>query len=110
MAIDTLYELVRHSVRMFPNKVAYEMCDGEKVTYAEVGARIAKVQEMLVSAGLEPGDKVALLSSNMPYRFCPIFRTTSWTGSSPIPNARRCWCRTASSPNFRNGRSSRSMS
>ena len=54
MAIDTLYELVRHSVRMFPNKVAYEMCDGEKVTYAEVGARIAKVQEMLASAALAP--------------------------------------------------------
>ena len=38
MAIDTLYELVRHSVRMFPNKVAYEMCDGEKVTYLKIQA------------------------------------------------------------------------
>ncbi len=84
MAIDTLYELVRHSVRMFPNKVAYEMCDGEKVTYAEVGARIAKVQEMLVSAGLEPGDKVALLSSNMPNWGVSYFAVTT-AGMVAIP-------------------------
>ena len=84
MAIDTLYELVRPSVRMFPNKVAYEMCAGEKVTYAEVGARIAKVQEMLVSAGLEPGDKVALLSSNMPNWGVSYFAVTT-AGMVAVP-------------------------
>lgn len=66
MAIDTLYELVRNSTRKFASRIAFEMCDGERVTYAEVGRRMAEVQRTLVSAGLGPGDKVALLSSNMP--------------------------------------------
>lgn len=42
------------------------MYDGEELTYAEVGRRIARVQEILCGAGLRAGDKVALLSSNMP--------------------------------------------
>lgn len=66
MAINTLYELLRNSVDKFASKVAYSMFDGEEITYAEVGRRVAKVQEILTGAGLEPGDKVALLSSNMP--------------------------------------------
>ena len=42
------------------------MFEGDDVTYAEVGRRIEKVQEILTGAGLRAGDKVALLSSNMP--------------------------------------------
>lgn len=66
MIAATLHELLQHSVQTFADKIAFAMCDGEKLTYAEVGRRVAQVQEMLVSAGLKPGDKVALLSSNMP--------------------------------------------
>lgn len=66
MTFNTLYELVEHSVESFAAKVAYSMYDGEQVTYAEAGRRIAHVQEILTGAGLRPGDKVALLSSNMP--------------------------------------------
>lgn len=84
MAINTLYELVRHSVQAFANKIAYDMYDGEKVSYAEVGARIAKVQEILVSAGLRAGDKVALLSSNMPNWGVSYFAVTS-AGMVAVP-------------------------
>ena len=66
MTINTLYELVRNSVERFASKVAFAMYDGEEVTYAEVGRRIGIVQDILTGAGLRPGDKVALLSSNMP--------------------------------------------
>ena len=66
MTINTLYELVRNSVEQFASKVAFSMFEGEEVTYAEAGSRIAKVQALLTGAGLQPGDKVALLSSNMP--------------------------------------------
>lgn len=66
MIPNTLYDLVRNSVERFASKVAYTMFEGEDVTYAEVDSRIARVQESLLSAGLQPGDKVALLSSNMP--------------------------------------------
>lgn len=66
MTINTLYELARNSVEKFASKVAFSMFEGDDVTYAEVGRRIAKVQEILTGAGLQAGDKVALLSSNMP--------------------------------------------
>ncbi len=62
----TLYELLHNSVEQFPKRVAFHMLDGEEVTYEEVGKRVETVQELLVSAGLKPGDKVALLSSSMP--------------------------------------------
>lgn len=66
MVINTLYELVKYSVANFSKKVAFSMYDGEDVTYEEVKVRIDKVQTMLMDAGLNSGDKVALLSSNMP--------------------------------------------
>ena len=95
MTINTLYELARNSVEKFASKVAFSMFEGDDVTYAEVGRRIEKVQEILTCAGLHAGDKVALLSSNMPNwvyaispslrpawspcRSCPIFRARSST-------------------------------
>lgn len=66
MIIKTLCQLVRHSVDRFPDRTAFAMFGGEELTYAEVGRRIKRVQELLTGAGLGPGDKVALLSSNMP--------------------------------------------
>ncbi len=66
MTFNTLYDLVRNSVEKFASKVAYSMLGSDDVTYGEVGKRIETVQEILTSAGLNAGDKVALLSSSMP--------------------------------------------
>ncbi len=85
MTINTLYELVHNSLEKFASRVAYTMFQGEDVTYAEVGRRIAKIQEILVDAGLEPGDKVALLSSNMPnWGACYFAVTTAGMIAVPI--------------------------
>lgn len=62
----TLYDLFRHSVTAFADRTAYTMWEGEEVTYAEVEKRVKSTQELLLSAGLKSGDKVALLSSSMP--------------------------------------------
>ena len=84
MTINTLYELVRNSVEKFASKVAYSMFEGDDVTYAEVGRRIEKVQEILTGAGLRAGDKVALLSSNMPNWGVCYFAVTS-AGMVAVP-------------------------
>ena len=84
MTINTLYELVRNSVEKFASKVAFSMFEGDDVTYAEVGRRIEKVQEILTSAGLRAGDKVALLSSNMPNWGVCYFAVTS-AGMVAVP-------------------------
>ena len=54
MTLNTLYDPVRHSVKEFASRIAFSMFDGEDVTYAEVGRRIAKVQDILTGAGLRP--------------------------------------------------------
>ena len=84
MTINTLYELVRNSVEKFASKVAFSMYEGDDVTYAEVGRRIARVQEILTGAGLRAGDKVALLSSNMPNWGISYFAVTS-AGMVAVP-------------------------
>ena len=62
----TLYEVFHRSIKNFAERIAFSMFDGESLTFAEVGRRVAQVQENLKSAGLKAGDKVVLLSSNMP--------------------------------------------
>lgn len=84
MTINTLYELARNSVEKFASKIAFSMFEGEDVTYAEAGRRIAKVQEILTDAGLRAGDKVALLSSNMPNWGVCYFAVTS-AGMVAVP-------------------------
>ena len=77
MAFKTLYDLVCNSIDRFSEKVAFTMLDGEEVTFKEVGDRIEKVQEKLLSAGLMPGDKVALYSSSMPNWGVSYFAVTA---------------------------------
>lgn len=85
MAFNTLYDLVRNSVEKFASKVAYSMLGSDDVTFGEVGKRIETVQEILTSAGLKAGDKVALLSSSMPnWGACYFAVTTAGMVVVPI--------------------------
>lgn len=77
MVWKTLYELVRNSIEQFADRVAFTMLDGEEVTFKEVGNRINDVQQKLTSAGLKPGDKVALYSSSMPNWGVSYFAVTT---------------------------------
>ena len=84
MTINTLYGLVRNSVEKFASRIAYSMFDGEDVTYAEVGRRIVRVQEIPDHVGASSRDKVALLSSNMPNWGVCYFAITS-AGMIAVP-------------------------
>lgn len=66
MKLNTLYEVLHESIKKFSDHIAFSQWQGEKITYSQVGERVAQVQETLASAGLNPGDRVAILSSNMP--------------------------------------------
>lgn len=66
MTFRTLSELFHYNVEHRADSICSEMFGGEQVSYREFGRRAEKIQTMLVGAGLKPGDKVALLSSNMP--------------------------------------------
>ena len=84
MTFSTLYEIVRHSVTKFSEKIAFSMIGGEDVSYKEVGERIEKVQTMLLNAGVNAGDKVAILSSSMPNWGVAYFAVTT-AGMVAVP-------------------------
>ena len=75
--LKTIYELLNVSVEKFANNIAFTMLGGEDVTYREVKERVEQVQELLLSAGLKAGDKVALLSSSMPNWGVSYFAVTT---------------------------------
>lgn len=66
MNLNTLHDLLHQSIAKYGDKVVFSMLGGEDVSYTEVGKRVKQVQELLLGAGLNAGDKVALLSSSMP--------------------------------------------
>ena len=66
MNVKTLYEVLQNSLKQFPTRTAFSLWRGADVTYSEVGSRVAQIQEMLVDADIQPGDRVAILSSSVP--------------------------------------------
>ena len=45
MTFNTIYEIVKHSVENFAERIAFSMIGGEDVSYKEVGERVDKVQD-----------------------------------------------------------------
>ena len=84
MEFNTLYEIVKHSVEKFSKRIAFSMIGGEDVSYKEVGERIEKVQDMLLNAGVNAGDKVVILSSSMPNWGVSYFAVTT-AGMIAVP-------------------------
>lgn len=77
MKLTTLYEVLHESIKKFSDHIALSQWQGEDITYSQVGERVAQLQETLVSAGLNPGDRVAILSSNMPNWGISYFAVTT---------------------------------
>ncbi len=66
MEFKTLKELYQHSITAYADRPAFSMLGGENLTYAQFAQSVEATQALLLEAGLKAGDKVALLSSNMP--------------------------------------------
>lgn len=77
MKLTTLYEVLHESIKKFSDHIALSQWQGEEITYGQVGERVVQLQETLVSAGLNPGDRVAILSSNMPNWGISYFAVTT---------------------------------
>lgn len=77
MKLTTLYEVLHESIKKFSDHIALSQWQGEEITYSQVGERVAQLQETLASAGLNPGDRVAILSSNMPNWGISYFAVTT---------------------------------
>ncbi len=62
----TLQSIINYSVKNFSDRPSVSFVDGTPITYAELGVKIMETAGLLFSLGLKKGDKVALLSHNMP--------------------------------------------
>ncbi len=62
----TIPELLKNSVENFADNNSIVFAGEEKYTYRQMGADIERVASLLSVLGVEKGDKVAILSTNMP--------------------------------------------
>ncbi len=62
----TLKEMIDRTCEKFPDRPALAMVDQEPLKYSEVRILIDEVIEIMIRNGIVPGDRVAILSQNMP--------------------------------------------
>ncbi|MDR2039242.1 MAG: AMP-binding protein [Bacteroidales bacterium] len=62
----TLKELFNHSCAKFATRTAVSFVNGSPLSYAEMKAEVDKTIVLLGRMGIQKGDKVAILSANMP--------------------------------------------
>ena len=76
MPFNTLLDLYRHSIHAYSSNPCSSLYGGESLTYREFSERVESLIETFAEAGLGSGDKVALLSNNMPNWGVTYFATT----------------------------------
>ena len=75
--------LLEDSARRYPDRAAVVLGD-TRLTYAQVDAAANQVANLLVSTGIEPGDRVALTCPNLPY-FPVIYYGILKAGAVVVP-------------------------
>lgn len=85
MEFKTLKELYTNSIRTYGSRPSFSMLERESMTYNDFDDRVEYVRGILLGAGISSGDKVALLSSNMPnWSVCYFAIVTSGMIAVPI--------------------------
>ncbi len=78
-----LHDLVLESCRRNANKIAVvDASCGRRMTYAEYGETVESLACGLISAGLQPGDVLAIFLSNS-WEFCVTFHAAQLAGAIP---------------------------
>ncbi|MEA3419882.1 MAG: AMP-binding protein [Campylobacterota bacterium] len=80
----TLKALFDYSVKTYTDRPALQFVDGETVSYKQLAENVTKIQGMLRSHGIKPGDKVALYSENMP-NWSAIYFAVTTMGAVIVP-------------------------
>jgi long-chain acyl-CoA synthetase len=80
-----LAALLENSAQKYPDREAIVFpATGRRMTYAEVDAVANMVANLLVSKGIQPGDKVALSCPNLPY-FSLVYWGILKAGATVVP-------------------------
>lgn len=80
----TLPALFYNSVEKFANNTALKFVGEEDLSYRQMGEDVELLAELLIDQGIEKGDKVAILSTNMP-NWGKAFFAISVIGAVAVP-------------------------
>jgi fatty-acyl-CoA synthase len=82
-------DLLKERARVTPDRTALvSVATGERLTYAELDARIERAADTLVAAGVEPGDRFGLLAHNC-IEFIELFFAAGRAGVIVVPLSTR---------------------
>ncbi len=81
---QTLPSLLENSVKLYGKNIALSYVNAESVTYNELQTEVEKIKKILFSQGIKKGDKVAILSRNMPNWGIAFFAISS-IGAVVVP-------------------------
>ena len=78
-----LHDLVLESCRKHAHKTALvDASSGRRLTYAEYGETVESLARGLITAGVKPGDVVAIFLANS-WEFCTAYHATTLAGAIP---------------------------
>ena len=80
----TLSALLERSIKLYKDKPSLSYVGGEKMTYGEFGDKIKATSELLQNNDINKGDKIVLLSENMPNWGIAYFAIT-YLGAVVVP-------------------------
>lgn len=80
----TLPALLETSVRQYANRPAVAFVGEDPITYADFFSKTKAISALLEKLGVQPGDRVALLSANMPHWGITYFAIVSM-GAVVVP-------------------------
>ena len=80
----TLQELFNRSCTLYADRLAISFVNGTPMTYAEMKREVDKTTVLLVRMGIRKGDRVAILSGNMP-NWCITYFAIANTGAIVVP-------------------------
>jgi len=80
----TLPTLFQNSVKKYADKTSVVFAGESNYTYRQMGDEVNLLAEMLLELGVSKGDKVAILSANMP-NWGKIFFAISMVGAVAVP-------------------------
>ncbi len=81
---QTFPSLLENSVKHYGNNIALSYVNSDPITYNDLDKEIKKIKNLLVGMGISKGDKVAILSRNMPNWGISFFAITS-IGAIVVP-------------------------
>ena len=81
----TLHKVFDYATTTYAKNIAYQYVDGgQKYTYAEFRTKVERLSQRLSRFGIKHGDRVAILSQNMPNWVVAFFAATAY-GRIAVP-------------------------